>query len=69
MAKRRKEQRTYKYECSLTGETFSLTQKLNKVDELVSVEAYYQLNPEKDDRTVAIKKKLGIEDSEETPIQ
>ncbi len=72
MAKRKKEVRTYKYDCTLTGETFVLTQKLTKVDELISVDAYYQLNPDKDDRPKAIKKKLGVDEDEatsETPVQ
>jgi len=65
MAKRRKEVRTYKYDCTLTGETYVLTQKLDKTDELISVDAYYQLNPEKDDRTLAVKKKLGVGEEKE----
>ncbi len=73
MAKRRKEVRTYKYDCTLTGETYVLTQKLDKVDELISVDAFYQLNPDKDDRPKSIKKKLGVEEETEAtskePIQ
>jgi hypothetical protein len=62
MARRRKkEKRTYKYECTLSGEEFIVTAKSENPDELVSVKAYYELNPEKDDRPMDIKKKLGVE--------
>lgn len=65
MARRRqKEKRTYKYECTLTGEEFILTSKAENPDELVSVKAFYELNPEKDDRPLDIKKKLGVETEE-----
>lgn len=61
MAKRRKDKKIYKYECTLTGESYKLTEKAPNPDELVSVKAYYELNPEKDDRPLDIKKRLGIE--------
>lgn len=61
MARRKREKIFYKYECSLTNEEFTLTQKVENADELVSVKAYYELNPEKDDRPKHIKLKLGIE--------
>lgn len=61
MAKRRKENQTYRYECSLTGEKFSLTKKVDNTDELVSVEGYYELNPEEDDRTEATKKQAKLD--------
>jgi hypothetical protein len=61
VARRKKEKRTYKYECTLTGEKYILTQKAEKPDELMSVSAFYEMNPDLDDRTDDIKKKLGIE--------
>lgn len=61
MAKRKKEKITYKYECSLTGEKYYLTKKADNPDELMSVKAWYEMNPEKDDRPDTVKKKLGIE--------
>ena len=67
MAKRRKEKQTYRYECSLTGEKFSLTKKADNNDELVSVEGYYELNPEEDDRTEAVKKQAKLD--QETRIK
>lgn len=61
MAKRRKEKRTYKYECTMTEEKYVLTQKAENPDELLSVTAYYEMNPEMDDRTEDVKKKLGLD--------
>lgn len=63
MAKRH-EQKTYKYECSLTGKTYVTTKKAENPDELVSVEGYYELNPENDDRPAVVKKQLGVESEE-----
>ncbi|MCT4641331.1 MAG: hypothetical protein N4A33_03470 [Bacteriovoracaceae bacterium] len=61
MAKRRREQRTYKYSCTLTNEEFVLTTKVDNPDDLMSVNAYYEMNPEEDDRPDDVKKKLGID--------
>ena len=60
MAKRKKEKRTYKYECNLTGEEYILTKKVDNPDDLMSVKAYYEMHPEEDDRPEHIKKKLGV---------
>ncbi len=62
MAKRRREIKTYKYECTLTGEKYTLTQKAENADDLMSVAAYYEMHAEKDDRPLDIKKKLGLLD-------
>lgn len=64
MAKRRKEKRFYKYSCTITGESYKLTEHIENTDDLVSVEAYYQLHPDRDDRPLVIKKQLGIEPQE-----
>jgi hypothetical protein len=62
MAKRRKKnERIYKYECTITGEKFKLTEKAENQDELVSIKAYYELNPDEDDRPAVIKKQLELE--------
>ena len=61
MAKRRKEKKIYKYDCSLTGETYKVTAKADNPEELMSVKAWYEMNPEHDDRTDDVKKRLGIE--------
>ena len=60
MAKRRREKKFYKYECSLTGEEFVLTEKAENPDELMSVKAWYEMNPEQDDRPDDVKKLLGL---------
>lgn len=65
VAKRRKDKKIYKYECTLTGEAYKLTEKAPNPDELVSVKAYYEMHPEKDDRPLDIKKKLGVEIQED----
>ncbi len=62
MAKRRGRKRIefFDYECTLTGESFRLSREVTNTDDLVSVKAYYEMNPEKDDRPADIKKKLGV---------
>lgn len=57
----RREKQSFEYECSLTGERFKLTARAPQPKELLSVSAYYELNPDKDDRPAVIKKKLGID--------
>lgn len=63
MAKRRSRKKIefFDYECTLTGEQYRLTKEAKNTEDLVSVKAFYELNPEKDDRPADIKKKLGIE--------
>lgn len=61
MAKRKREKQTFRYECSLTGEKFTLTQRAENADELISVEAYYEMNPEEDDRGEAVSKQARID--------
>jgi hypothetical protein len=58
--KRRRERITYNYECSLTGEQFVTTEKAPHPKELLSVKAFYEMNPDMDDRPAVIKKKLGL---------
>lgn len=55
---RKKFKQTYKYECSLTGEEFTTTEKAENPEELVSIQGYYELHPEKDDRPEIILKEL-----------
>jgi hypothetical protein len=69
VAKRRKEKRIYKYECSLTGDTYQLTEKCDNPEELMSVNSWYELNPDKDDRPDDIKKKLGLQLAEKEKAQ
>lgn len=63
--RRRREKITYNYECSLTGEQFVTTAKAPNPKDLLSVKAYYEMNPEEDDRPAVIKKKLGLPTSNE----
>lgn len=58
--KRRREKITYNYECSLTGEQFTTTERAQNPKELLSVKAFYEMNPDKDDRPAVVKKKLGL---------
>lgn len=63
MARRwRKDIKFYDYECTLTGEKFRMTKEAKNPDELVSVKAYYELHPEKDDRSEVVKKQIGMEE-------
>lgn len=61
MARRKPEKKKYFYECTITGESYTLTEKAENPDDLVSVKAFYELNPELDDRPAVVKKQLGIE--------
>lgn len=58
---RKKQIKIYHYECSITGETYKTTQESKNPEELVSVNAYYELHPDEDDRPEHIKKELGVE--------
>lgn len=58
--KRRREKITYNYQCSLTGEEFVMTEKAKDPKELLSIKAYYEMNPDMDDRPPVVKKKLGL---------
>ncbi len=46
----------------MTGETFKTTAEAKHPDELVSVKAYYELNPDKDDRPQDVKIRLKQEE-------
>ena len=65
MAKRRREKIVYHYECTISGEKYTLDKKLDNTEDLVSVQSYYELNPDQDDRPADIKKQLGLPVSEE----
>lgn len=65
-SRRKREKVTYNYQCSLTGEEYVLTEKAANPKELLSVKAWYEMNPDMDDRPAVIKKKLGLPTGEET---
>jgi hypothetical protein len=58
--KRHKEKVIYKYDCTITGKSYKRTEKAANPEELMSIDAYYQLHAEKDDRPAVVKKKLGV---------
>ena len=58
---------SYNYKCSLTGESFTVTRKISQSDELISIKAWYQLNPERDDRPEAVKKEHEQEEQSNVP--
>lgn len=66
MARRKREKKIYRYECAITGDTYKRTAEAPNPEDLMSVTAYYEMNPEKDDRPAVIKKKLGIEENQES---
>ncbi len=57
--KRKKEKLFFNYECTITNEGFTTTEKAPNPKELTSVMAYYELHPEKDDRPLLVKKQVG----------
>ena len=52
----------YKYECNVTGEAFKTTAEAQSPGDLTTVSAYYQMNPEMDDRPLEIKVKIRNEE-------
>ncbi len=58
--RRKRERVTYDYECTLTGQTYTRTEKAPNPKDLLSVKGWYEMNPDKDDRPAVIKKKLGL---------
>ena len=56
--RKRKSIKIYNYKCTITDEEFKTTREAPSPDELVSVKAWYELNPEEDDRPENIRKQL-----------
>ncbi len=69
MAKKKKFERVHEYTCNISGEKYVTTKEAPHPDELMSVKAYYQMHPEKDDRPVIIKKKLEIEEASRAQLE
>ena len=59
---RKKSKRIFTLKCSLTEESFKTTRDAPQPEELISIKAYYELNPDKDDRPEHIKAKLKAEE-------
>jgi hypothetical protein len=55
---KKKIKKIYKYECTITGEAFKTTEEAKNPGDLMTVQAYYQMHPEKDDRPAEIKLKV-----------
>lgn len=64
---KKKIKKIYKYECNVTGETFKTTSEAPSPGDLTTVSAYYQMNPELDDRPVDIK--IKVKNEEETAAE
>ena len=58
MSRKKKNKKLFFYNCTLTEERFKTTQEAPNPDELVSIKAYYELNPEMDDRPENIKAEI-----------
>ena len=55
---KKKIKKVHKYECTITGESFKTTEEAPNPNELMTVQAFYQMHPEKDDRPAEIKLKV-----------
>ena len=58
---KRKSVQTYHYKCTITEQEFKTTREAPSPDELVSVKAWYELNPEEDDRPESVKKQFAVD--------
>lgn len=61
---KKKIKKIYKYECTISGEMFKTTAEAKNPGDLTTVSAFYQMNPELDDRPLEIK--LKVKNEEET---
>lgn len=59
MARKQKVQ-VFRYRCTMTDEEYKTTAKAENPDDLISVNSYYELHPEMDDRPEHIKLELGV---------
>ena len=64
MAKRHSKKRVeiFYYNCSITGEKFKVNREAPSPDELVSVNAFYEMNDDQDDRPEKIKKFIATQE-------
>ena len=66
---KRKSKRIFRYKCSLTEREYKVTAEAKNPEELMSVEAYYELHPDEDDRPEPIMAQLKIEKENEEQEQ
>lgn len=59
---KKKIKKIYKYECNVSGELFKTTSEAPSPGDLTTVSAFYQMNPELDDRPLEIKVKIKNEE-------
>ena len=57
---RKKIVQIYRYKCTITEQEFKTTREAPNPDELISVNAWYDLHPEEDDRPESVKKQFAI---------
>jgi hypothetical protein len=65
MVKRKKKKMIYKYSCTLSNQVYKTTRQAPNPGDLMSVRAYYELNPAEDDRPEAVKLLLEGQQSTE----
>ncbi|MEI8346880.1 MAG: hypothetical protein WCG27_05405 [Pseudomonadota bacterium] len=61
----RRNREVFQYKCTITEQVYSVTRPAPHPTELISVKAWYQLNPDQDDRPDSIKKQLEISEPKE----
>ncbi len=66
---KKKIKKIYKYDCTITGETFKTTSEAKHPGELTTISAYYQMHPEKDDRPTEIKIKVKNKEEEDAEFK
>jgi hypothetical protein len=55
LSKKKRNKKFYFYNCTITDERFKTTEQAPNPDELLSVNAFYEMNAEMDDRPEHIK--------------
>jgi hypothetical protein len=61
-SKRKKFKKVFDYSCTITGDTFKTHKEAPHPEELMTVSAYYDLNPDEDDRPEIEKIKIKQRD-------
>ena len=64
MSRKKKNKKLFFYNCTLTEERFKTTKEAPNPDELLSIKAFYEMNPDMDDRPENVR--LEIEKLEES---
>lgn len=58
---RKRAKRIYRYKCSITEREYKVTREVKNPENLLCLDAYYQMNPEEDDRPDSALATLGID--------